>query len=46
MLTVARMIVAGAKERRETRGAHNRSDCADFDPSVPAVHSLFVPETD
>ena len=45
MLTVARMIVAGAKERRETRGAHNRSDCADFDPSVPAVHSLFVPET-
>ncbi|MBQ9798672.1 MAG: L-aspartate oxidase [Thermoguttaceae bacterium] len=45
MLTVARMIVAGAKERRETRGAHNRSDCADFDPSVPAVHSLFVRET-
>ncbi|MBR4975820.1 MAG: L-aspartate oxidase, partial [Thermoguttaceae bacterium] len=45
MLTVARMIVAGAKERRETRGAHNRSDCADFDPSVPAVHSLFIPET-
>lgn len=44
LLTVARLIVEGALARRETRGAHNRDDCDVFDPAIPAVHSLFVPE--
>lgn len=41
MLVVARLIVEGAIERRETRGGHNRSDCGPFDPNAPATHSLF-----
>ncbi|MBR4752710.1 MAG: L-aspartate oxidase [Thermoguttaceae bacterium] len=42
MLVVARLVVEGALQRNETRGSHNRSDCAPFDPDAPAVHSLFV----
>ncbi len=42
MLIVARLVVEGALERRETRGGHNRSDYGPFDPNAPAVHSLFV----
>ncbi len=42
MLIVARLVVLGALARNETRGAHNRSDCDDFDPNEPAVHSIFL----
>ena len=42
MLLVARLVVEGALARRETRGGHNRSDYPDFDPNVPALHSLFI----
>ncbi|MDO4586745.1 MAG: L-aspartate oxidase [Planctomycetia bacterium] len=41
MLTVSRMIIEGALERQETRGSHNRSDFTDFDPDIPAKHSIF-----
>jgi len=33
-LLAARATVASALERRETRGAHNRSDSPDLDPSL------------
>ena len=45
MLVVARLIVEGALQRRETRGGHNRSDYPIFDPEAPAIHSLFVNES-
>ena len=45
MLVVARLIVEGALQRRETRGGHNRSDYPIFDPDAPAIHSLFVNES-
>ncbi len=44
MLVVARLVVTGALERRETRGAHNRSDCEPFNPNETAFHSIFVNE--
>ena len=44
MLVVARLVVTGALERRETRGSHNRRDCQPFDPADPAVHSIFLNE--
>ncbi len=38
MLTVAELVLAGARQRRETRGAHNRSD---YPETLPvAEHSL------
>jgi succinate dehydrogenase/fumarate reductase flavoprotein subunit len=39
MLTVAEMIVEGAQRRKESRGAHYRSDYPDADPAL-ARHSL------
>lgn len=42
MLIVAQLVVAGAIERRESRGGHNRSDCGPFDPDAPALHSIFI----
>ncbi|MBQ9872959.1 MAG: L-aspartate oxidase [Thermoguttaceae bacterium] len=44
MILVAKLVVLGALQRRESRGGHNRSDCPPFDPNVPAVHSIFVKE--
>lgn len=43
MLTVSRLIVEGALNRRETRGSHNRSDYPDM--AEPAEHTIFrLPE--
>ena len=43
MLLASRATVAGAVERRETRGAHNRSDFPDEDPAFK-VSLLYTPE--
>lgn len=42
MLIVARLVIEGALQRRETRGSHNRSDYDVIDPNAAAIHSLFV----
>ncbi|MDO5552781.1 MAG: L-aspartate oxidase [Planctomycetia bacterium] len=43
MLIVAKLIIDGALNRRETRGSHNRSDYPKFAPG-DAKHSLFQRE--
>jgi L-aspartate oxidase len=40
---LARMIAAAALERRETRGAHLRSDFPDTDPALDLVHIVHPP---
>jgi succinate dehydrogenase/fumarate reductase flavoprotein subunit len=41
---LARMIAAAALERRETRGAHLRSDFPDADPALDLSHIIHPPE--
>jgi L-aspartate oxidase len=42
MLLVSRLVIAAARERRESRGVHNRSDYPDTDPKQAEHISLIA----
>ena len=45
MLTISRLMIASASERRESRGVHTRSDFPQTDPAQ-AIHLAFQAQTD